>query len=192
MQANPAREAFAQPGPEELEVDLLVGTHLALDRDRAELVGLVDHVHPAVVVVDDLADLLDDRPADRFDRVLAAHPGRGGLEHGQLGGPDLGFAEQVGVVDGDRGVGRDRLGKLDVARGPGPALVRDGTHHPDDVVVLEEWHHQLGTDLDNGVVALIAQPPRLAAPVAGHIVARPRPATLLNGLEPVLAGGQVG
>ena len=75
-----AGEPFAQLRPEQLEVHLLIGADTALEGDRDELVGLVEHVHPAVVVIDDLADLLDDRPADRFDRVLTAHPGRGGLQ----------------------------------------------------------------------------------------------------------------
>ena len=39
----------------------------ALERDRDDLVGRLEQVHAGVVVIDDLARLLDDRPADRLD-----------------------------------------------------------------------------------------------------------------------------
>ena len=85
---------------QELHVDLLVGADPALERDRHDPVGRLDEVDPGVVVVDDPARLLDDRPADLLDRRRAAHPGRGGLEDLELGGPRLGLLEQLGVRRG--------------------------------------------------------------------------------------------
>ena len=79
---NPCAELAAK----QREVDLLVGADPALERDRGDDAARLEHVDPGVVVVDDLARLLDDRPADLLDAARPAQAGRGGLEHAQLGG----------------------------------------------------------------------------------------------------------
>ena len=66
---DPAREALAEPAAQQVQVDLLVRPDAALERDRDDLVGRLEQVHPRVVVIDDPAGLLDDRPADGLDRV---------------------------------------------------------------------------------------------------------------------------
>ena len=84
---GPAGEPDPELGLEQGHVDLLVRPDRARERDRDEQVGRLEHVDPGVVVIDDPARLLDDRPADRLDRVLAAHPGRRRLEDAHLAGP---------------------------------------------------------------------------------------------------------
>ena len=59
-------------------------TDTALEGDRHDLVRRLEHVHPRVVIVEDAARLLDDRPTDRRHRVRPTHPRRGGLDHGEL------------------------------------------------------------------------------------------------------------
>ncbi len=74
------------------------------------------------MVVDDPTRLLDDGPTDPLDRRCARHPGRGRLEDRELGGPLLGLGEQLGVGDGDGGMGRQGRHEGDVAVGPGARL----------------------------------------------------------------------
>ena len=83
-----------------LHVDLLVCADPALERDRHDVVGRLDEVDPGVVVVDDLARLLDDRPADLPRRELArlsrAEP-PGGRSAGRPAA--VGLRDEVGVRD---------------------------------------------------------------------------------------------
>ena len=85
-------------------------------------------------------------------RPAPAHPGGGGLEDLELGGPRLGLLEQLGVGEGDRGVGGQGRDEGDVAARPGPRLAgdrRQGAEHP---VVVHERRDQVAGDLEHGVV----------------------------------------
>ena len=132
----------------------------------------LDQVDPGVVVVDDPARLFDDRPADPFRRPAPAHPGGGGLEDLELGGPRLGLLEQLGVGEGDRGVGGQGRDERDIAARPGPRLAgdrRQGAEHP---VVVHERGDQVAGDLEHGVVRhlcvqLIVANVRIGQDVAG-------------------------
>ena len=148
MKPSPSRAA------QELHVDLLVRADRALERDRDDVVGRLEQVHPGVVVVDDPARLLDDRPADlarpSSARLIRAEAAWRTLE---LGGPRLGLLEQLGVGEGDRGVGRERRDERDVAARPVARLVRDRGQRADDPVVVDERRDQVAGDLERGVVA---------------------------------------
>ena len=106
------------------------------------------------MVVDDPARLLDDRPADLLGRPVPAHPGGRGLEDLELGGPCLGLLEQLGIGEGDRGVGREGRDERDVAARPGPRLAGDRRQRADDPVVVDERRDQVAGDLEGGVVRL--------------------------------------
>ena len=58
--------------------------------------------------------------ADLLDRGCPAHPGGRGLEDLELGGARDGLLEQLGVGQGDRGVGREGRDEGHVAARPGP------------------------------------------------------------------------
>jgi len=73
--ADPAREADPEPCAEQVEVDLLVCPDPPFECDRDQQVGRFDDVHAGVVVLDDPARLLDDRPADGVRAFGAAEPG---------------------------------------------------------------------------------------------------------------------
>ena len=137
---------------QQLHVDLLVCADAALEGDRHDLVRQLDQVDPGVVVVDDPARLLDDRPADLGRGAVAAHPGGRGLEDLELGGARLGLLEQLGVGEGDgrvRGQGRD---ERHVAARPVPRLARDRGQRAQDPVVVDERRDQVAGDLERGVV----------------------------------------
>ena len=104
MLRDPAGEALAEPAPEQRQVDLLVRADDALERERHDVAAL-DQVDPGVVVVDDPARLLDDRPADGLDPVRPAQPARGRLQHAELGGPlggEMGFLLEPFAPSHDR------------------------------------------------------------------------------------------
>ena len=65
---DPAGEALAELAAQQLHVDLLVRPDRALERDRQDVVRLLDEIDPGIVVIDDPARLLDDGPADLVDR----------------------------------------------------------------------------------------------------------------------------
>ncbi len=68
MQGDPAGEPLSEAAAEEVHVHLVVGADATLEGDRDDLVRRLDEVHTGVVVVDDPARLLDDRPTDRLER----------------------------------------------------------------------------------------------------------------------------
>ena len=135
-------------------VDVLVGADPSLERDRDDLVGWLDEVDPGVVVVDDPARLLDDRPADLLGRPVPAHPGGGGLEDLELGGPRLGLLEQLGIGEGDRRMRREGRDERDVAARPVPRLAGDRRQRAEHPVVVDERRDQVAGDLEGGVVRL--------------------------------------
>ena len=119
MLGDPAGEALAEPAAEQVEVHVLVGADPALEGDRHDLVGPLHHVDPGVVVVDDAAGLLDHGPADLLDRGRPAHPRRGGLEDGEMGGPLLDAARAEPGGEQDRAEQREgRVGPPVVGEGP--------------------------------------------------------------------------
>ncbi len=108
---KPTAQARAEQG----EVDLLVGADRALEGDRDHVTTRLELVDPGVVVVDDLAGLLDDRPTDCLDVTRAAEPGRGRLEHAQLCSSLLRLGDEVGVLEGDRGMRAEGGNERDIA-----------------------------------------------------------------------------
>jgi len=66
---DPSGQALAELHAEQGEVDLLVLPDGALEGDRDDVVGGLEDVDAGIVIVEDPAHLLDDRPAHRFDRV---------------------------------------------------------------------------------------------------------------------------
>ena len=124
------------------------------------------------MVVDDPARLFDDRPADLLGRPAPAHPGGGGLEDLELGGPCLGLLEQLGIGEGDRGVGGQGRDERDVAARPGPRLAGDRRQRAEHPVVVHERRDQVAGDLERGVVRhlcvqLIVADVRVGEDVAG-------------------------
>ena len=82
------------------------------------------------MVVDDLAGLLDDRPAHRLHgRGAVQAPGRG-LQDGELRRACLGLLEQLGVRERDAGVRGQGGQERDVAIGPVARLEGDGGSAP--------------------------------------------------------------
>ena len=149
---DPAGETLAEGAGQQLHVDLLVCADTALEGDRDDLVRQLDQVDPGVVVIDDPARLLDDRPADLGRGAVAAHPGGRRLEDLELGGARLGLLEQLGVGEGDgrvRGQGRD---ERHVAARPIARLARDRGQRAQDPVVVDERRDQMAGDLERGVV----------------------------------------
>ena len=98
---RPAGEPVAKLCAQHVEVDLFVCADGPLEGDRDQVVRLHELVNPAVVIVDDAAHFLDDRPPDRLDRVLAAHPRRRSLQHAELASPGARAREERGVVERD-------------------------------------------------------------------------------------------
>ena len=93
--ADPERQAVAgdpagQPQthlrPEDVEIDLVVGTDAALERDWHEVIGLLEQVDARVVVIDDALRLLDHGPAHLGGAEARAHPLGRALQHQQLAG----------------------------------------------------------------------------------------------------------
>ena len=93
---DPAGEALAHLEAKLLEPDRLVAV-VAGGHDRDQVVGLLDDVDPAGVVVHDRPDLVDHRLGDVADGGAAGHPGGGALGHLELGDPALG--RLAGLVD---------------------------------------------------------------------------------------------
>ena len=153
MLGDPAGETLAEGAGQQLHVDLLVGADAALEGDRDDLVRQLDQVDPGVVVVDDPARLLDDRPADLGRGAVAAHPGGGGLEDLELGGARLGLLEQLGIGEGDGGVRGQGRDERHVAARPVARLTRDRGQRAEDPVVVDERRDQMAGDLERGVVA---------------------------------------
>ena len=153
---HPAGEALSEPAAKEFEVDLLVGAHRPFEGDRDDGVRFLHEVDPGIVVIDDPAGLLDDRPADLVDRGRATEPRGGGLEHGQLGGPRLRLGEQLGVGQRDRGMRGERGDERDVAVGPRPRLTSHRHQGPDDLVVVHERRDQVSGELEDPLVARVA------------------------------------
>ena len=92
---DPAGEALADLRAQQLEGDLLVGADLALEGDGHQVVGRLEEVDPAVVVVDDAARLLDDGGADLRHGGQPVHARDRGLHGRQLGRPALDLARPL-------------------------------------------------------------------------------------------------
>ena len=153
---DPAGEALAEPAAQELEVDVLVGADPALEGDRHDVVGRLDEVDPGVVVIDDPARLLDDGPTDRLDRRGPVEPARGRLQDRQLGGAHLGLLEQLGVDQGDPGVGRQGRDEGDVAVRPLARLAGHRRQGADDAVVVDERRDEVAGELHDALVPVAA------------------------------------
>ena len=136
MLCDPAGEALAEAAAQQVEIDVLVGADPTLEGDRHDLIGQLDEVHARVVVVDDPAGLLDECSPDRLDRCRAVESTGRRLENGQLRGLRLGLLEQLGVGQGDRGMGRERRKEGHVAVGPFARLARHRRQRPDHAVVM--------------------------------------------------------
>ncbi len=133
---HPARETLPELAAKQREVDLLVGADHALEGDRDDVASRLEHVDPGVVVVDDLAGLLDDRPADGFNAARPAEARRCRLEHAQVGGSLLGLRDQIGVLEGDRGVRPESRDEGHVALLPVAWLEGHGRQRAND---LPSW-----------------------------------------------------
>ena len=103
-----------------------------------ELVDALEEIDPRVVVVDDGADLLDDRPADRGDALGPVHPGRRRLDDRHLGGPRLEVLEQLGVPEGQRDVDPEGGHDLDVLDRPLARGERGGRQRADEASAVDE------------------------------------------------------
>ena len=154
-----------------VHVDLFVGPDPALEGDRHDLFGRLHDVHPGVVVIDDLARLLDDDPPDLFGRGRPAESGRRCLEDLELGRPCGRLLEELGVRDGDRGVRREGRDEGHVAARPGARLARRRGQGADDPVVVDEWRDEVATDVQDAVVALEAEVAFAADVAEGHDLA---------------------
>ena len=104
--------------PEEAEVDLLVLADPALEGDRDDVAAGLQEIDPGVVIFDDPASLLDDRPTDLGDPAGPAEPGRCRLEHGELGRPQLRPRKELAVLQGDRGMCSESGDEIDIAARP--------------------------------------------------------------------------
>ena len=153
---DPAREALAEPALEQCHVDVLVGAEASFEGDRDDGVRELDQVDPGIVVIDDPVGLLDDGPGDLLDRDGPAHPGGRGLEHLELGRPGSGLLEQLGVGEGDRGVGRQGRDEGHVAARPGTRILAQRGQRADDPAVVHERSRQVAGDLGDAVVPGVA------------------------------------
>ena len=187
VRRDPAGEAHPDGRPEQFEIDLVVRPEPALEGDRDELVRLHQLIHPTVVVVDDPADLFDDRPANRLDGVLPAHPGGGGLQDAELGRSSLRLGEQVGVVDGDGGMRADRRSERDVCGCPVARSDREGGERPDHAFSADEWNRQVGAEPQHTGIRVA----RIEFVGTGRdVVAHERPAGPEHLAQPVLVNPQ--
>ncbi len=160
---DPAGEPLADAAAKQVHVDMLVGAHPALEGDRHHFVGQFHEVHAGVVVVDDLAGLLDDRPAHCLHgRGAVQAPGRG-LQDGELRRACLGLLEQLGVRERDAGVRGQGGQERDVAIGPLAWLQGDGGKRPDHPVVVDQRRDEVAGGLDDALGSLGAVPRVLRA-----------------------------
>ena len=150
---DPAGEPFADAAAQQVHVDVLVGADPALEGDRHHLVGQLDEVDAGVVVVDDPAGLLDDRPARPPRRT---RPGSGARR--RPAGPRAGRRAPrsarrarrcVSAMLGVRGQGGQ---ERDVAVGPLARLAGDGGQRPDDPVVVDERRDEVAGERDDALV----------------------------------------
>jgi hypothetical protein len=90
------------------------------------------------VVVDDGADLLDNRPPDRGDALGPVHPRRRRLDDRHLGGPRLEVLEQLGVPKGQCDVDPEGGHDFDVLDGPLARCARGGRQRADETSTVDE------------------------------------------------------
>ena len=152
---DPPGEAVAETRPEQAQVDLLVLADPALEGDRDDVAARLEQIDPRVVIVDDPASLLDDRPADLGDPAGPAEPRGRGLEHGQLGRPQLRPREELAVLQGDRGVRSEGGDEVDVAARPVSRLDRHRGQRADDAAGSHERDDDVAAELVDARVTRI-------------------------------------
>ena len=135
---DPAGDALAHRHPELVRRLVDVFADLAKHRDGDEV--LADHpVDAGVVVVDQLAQLGRDRPADVGDARQAAEARAELLDRLELGGPRRHPLEILGSPDRHAGLRRERANRLEFVVRPVVRLVVVDVEHPEQVAAIEQW-----------------------------------------------------